>query len=184
MWNVSAIYGAALRGFAGVEKERPEAAAQILGAILRNVFIMDKGARESIINFEKGIGDVALTYENEVLVGQAAGQKYEYVIPRSTILIENPAALVDAYVDKHGVREAAEAFLDYLRSPESQRAFADYGLRPIDPEVARSVADKYPPVEDLWKIEFLGGWSRVTVEIFGPTGVYSRVFQETYRPAS
>ncbi|MCK7490632.1 MAG: hypothetical protein MZW92_01735 [Comamonadaceae bacterium] len=64
--------------------------------VLRNVSVMDKGARESIVNFEKGVGDVAITYENEVLVGRKAGQPYEYVIPQSTILIENPVAVVDA----------------------------------------------------------------------------------------
>jgi len=95
MWNICAMYGAAMRGFAGVEKNRPEAAGQLLSSVFKNVSVMDKGARESITNFEKGIGDIALTYENEVLVGQKVGQKYEYVIPRSTILIENPAAIVD-----------------------------------------------------------------------------------------
>ena len=75
---------------------------------------MDKGARESITNFEKGVGDVAITYENEVLVARIEGKEYDYVIPRSTILIENPVALVDKNVDKHGVREVAEAFVAFL----------------------------------------------------------------------
>jgi sulfate/thiosulfate transport system substrate-binding protein len=183
MWNIAAIYGAALRGFTGVEKERQESAGQFLSSVFRNVSIMDKGARESITNFEKGIGDVALTYENEVLVGQAAGQKYEYVIPRSTILIENPAALVDSYVDKHGVREVAEAFLEYLSRPESQRAFAEFGLRPVDPEIAKEVEPRYPAVQDLWKIDFLGGWPQVTKDIFGPEGVYTRIVQRLHRPS-
>ncbi|RPI25462.1 MAG: sulfate ABC transporter substrate-binding protein, partial [Acidobacteria bacterium] len=164
MWNICAMYGAALRGFAGVEKNRPEAVGQLLSSVFKNVSIMDKGARESITNFEKGIGDIALTYENEVLVGQKVGQKYEYVIPRSTILIENPAAIVDTYVDKHGVREAAEAFLEYLWSAEAQRAFAQYGLRPVDSSIAKEVERTYPPVQDLWRIDYLGGWPKVAKE--------------------
>src|SRR5262249_55949735 len=88
-WDIAAIYGAALRGYAGIPKGDPRAAREFLERVLRNVSIMDKGARESIANFEKGVGDVAITYENEVLVGRQAGQKYDYVIPRSTILIEN-----------------------------------------------------------------------------------------------
>jgi sulfate transport system substrate-binding protein len=87
-WNIAALYGAALRGHAGVPKDDPAAATQLLGSVFRNVSIMDKGARESITNYEKGVGDVAITYENEVLVGRQAGQTYDYVIPRSTILIE------------------------------------------------------------------------------------------------
>jgi sulfate transport system substrate-binding protein len=181
MWNIAGIYGAALRGFAGVERDKPEAAAAFLSSVFRNVSIMDKGARESITNFEKGIGDVAVTYENEVKVAQAAGQKYEYIIPRSTILIENPAAVVDTYVDKHGVREVAEAFLEFLWSTESQRAYAKHGLRPVDPAVAAEVQNSYPEVQDLWTIEFLGGWPRVIADIFGPQGVYTRVYQDIHK---
>ncbi|MFY9571449.1 MAG: sulfate ABC transporter substrate-binding protein, partial [Blastocatellia bacterium] len=98
-WNINAIYGAALRGFAGVEKNNKAAAQDFLQGVLRNVSIMDKGARESITNFEKGVGDVAITYENEVLVARQSGQTYDYVVPHSTILIENPAALIDKNVD-------------------------------------------------------------------------------------
>jgi sulfate transport system substrate-binding protein len=178
MWNINAIYGAALRGFAGVPKGDAAAAERFLRDVFQNVSIMDKGARESIMTFEKGVGDVAITYENEVLVGRQAGRKYDCVIPRSTILIQNPAAIVDASVDKHGSREAAQAFLEFLVSPEAQRAFSQYGLRPVDPEVAREVASKFPPVEDLWTIDELGGWDRVLKDIFGPDGVWPRVFAE------
>ena len=129
---------------------------------------MDKGARESITNYEKGVGDVAITYENEVLVGRQSGQTYEYVIPRSTILIENPAALVDKYVDQHGVRVVAEAFVSFLSSEEAQRAYAKYGLRPVDKKIAEEVKDQFPRVEDLWTIDFLGGWKKVSESIYGP----------------
>ena len=139
---------------------------------------MDKGARESITNYEKGVGDVAITYENEVLVGKQAGQAYEYVIPRSTILIENPAALIDKNIDKHGVREVAEAFINFLSTEEAQRAYAKYGLRSLDQKVAQEVKSQFPPVEDLWTIDYLGGWKRVTTEIYGPQGVYTRVIEE------
>jgi len=177
-WNVNAIYGAALRGFAGVEKDNGSAAHEFLKSVFHNVSIKDKGARESITNYEKGIGDVAITYENEVLVGRQGGQTYDYVIPRSTILIENPVALVDKYVDKHGVREAAEAFVNFLWSEEAQRAFAKYGLRPVDKAIAQEVKAQFQDVEDLWTIEYLGGWKKVAEEIYGPQGVYTKVVEE------
>ncbi|HYV04941.1 MAG TPA: sulfate ABC transporter substrate-binding protein [Blastocatellia bacterium] len=177
-WNINAVYGAALRGHAGVAKDDKAAAQEFLKSIFRNVSIMDKGARESITNYEKGVGDAAITYENEVLVAKQAGQTYEYAIPRSTILIENPVALVDKSVDKHGVREVAEAFVNFLWSEEAQRGFARYGLRSVDPKIAEEVKGQFPEVEDLWKIDYLGGWKRVTEDIFGPQGVYSRVIDE------
>lgn len=114
-WNINAIYGAALRGQAGVAKDDPAAAREFLKSVFRNVSIMDKGARESITNYEKGVGDVAVTYENEVLVGRQGGQRYEYVIPRPTILIENPVAVIDRNVDARGTREVAEAFVESKR---------------------------------------------------------------------
>ena len=177
-WNVNAIYGAALRGFAGLPKDDPGAATQFLRSVFRNVSIMDKGARESITNFEKGVGDAAITYENEVLVGRQAGQSYDCIVPRSTILVQNPVALVDKYVDKHGVRAVAEAFVDFLWSQEAQRAYAKYGLRPVDQVVSQETRPNYPAVEDLWTIDFLGGWKKVAYDIYGPQGVYTRIFAE------
>lgn len=174
MWNILALYGAARRGFVdGVPAGDDEAAAAFLLSVLNNVSVMDKGARESITNFEKGVGDVAITYENEVLVGQMNGEKYELVIPRSTILIENPVAVIDVYADKHGVRTAAEAFVAFLFTQEAQQIFAKYGLRPVDPQVASAVAEKYPPVEDLFTIEYFGGWKEASPAFFGENGIYT-----------
>jgi sulfate transport system substrate-binding protein len=174
MWNILALYGAARRGFIeGVPKDDEVAAQDFLLSVLNNVTVMDKGARESITNFEKGIGDVAITYENEVLVGQMSGQDYDLVIPRSTILIENPVAVIDAYVDKHGTRDVAEAFVDFLYTKDAQQIFAKYGLRSVDPEVASATADKYPQVEDLFTIDYFGGWKEATPAFFGEQGIYT-----------
>jgi sulfate transport system substrate-binding protein len=174
MWNVLGLYGAAKRGFVqGIAADDDAAANDFLLSVLNNVTVMDKAARESITNFEKGVGDVAITYENEVLVGQMSGQNYELVIPRSTLLIENPIAIIDAYVDKHGTRQVAEAFLAFLLSPEAQQIFAKYGLRSVDPGVAQATAAKYPPVEDLFTIEYFGGWAQATPAFFGEQGIYT-----------
>ncbi|MDD5390111.1 MAG: sulfate ABC transporter substrate-binding protein [Gallionellaceae bacterium] len=168
-WNVCALYGAAMRG-----NNDTTAATALLSDVLRNVTVMDKGARESMINFEKGVGDVAITYENEVLVGRKSGETYEYVVPRATILIENPVAVVDKYADKHGNRDLAEAFVAYLATPEAQHAFAEYGLRPVDAGVAKEVGKQFPAVRDLFTIRDLGGWGQVDKTLFGPAGVYER----------
>lgn len=180
-WNINALYGAALRGHvAGVPADDPAAAEEFLSRVFRNVRIMDKGARESITNFERGVGDAAITYENEVLVARLEGREYDYVIPSSTILIQNPVALIDRNVDAHGVREVAEAFVAFLHGPEAQRAFAEYGLRSVDESVAAETAAEYPPVEDLWTIDALGGWDRVATEIYGSDGRFTRAFEAVH----
>lgn len=179
MWNVLALYGAALRGQVdGVPGDDAEAAKEFLKAVLSNVTVMDDAARDSITNYEQGVGDVAITYENEVLVGQQAGNDYELVIPSSTILIENPVAVVDGYVDEHGTREVAEAFVAFLFTPEAQEIFANHGLRSVDADVAAATASQYPPVADLFTIEYFGGWPAARADIFGETGVFTTAIQE------
>jgi len=178
MWNVLGLYGAAKRGHVEGFTADDAGAQDFLLAVLQNVSVMDKGARESITTFEKGIGDVAITYENEVLVGQQAGVNYELVLPTSTIRIDNPVAVVDTYVDKHGTREVAEAFVDFLFTKEAQEIFAKHGLRSPDPEVAKSTADQYPPIEDLFTIDEFGGWSEATPTFFGDDGIFYKVFTQ------
>jgi sulfate transport system substrate-binding protein len=172
MWNILGLYGAAQRGYVEGYSADDAGAQEFLLAVLRNVTVMDKSARDSIVNYEKGIGDVAITYENEVLVGQQAGQTYELILPTSTMQIDNPIAIVDTYADKHGTREVADAFLDFLFSAEAQQVFAKYGLRSPDPAVAQATADQYPLIEDLFTIAHFGGWGEATPAYFGENGVF------------
>jgi sulfate/thiosulfate-binding protein len=175
-WNILALFGAALRGkIEGVPANDEAAATEFLKSVLKNVTAFDKGARESITNFEAGVGDVAITYENEALVGQQSGQDYEYVIPTSTILIENPVSVVDTYVDKHGTREVAEAFVQFLFTKEAQEVFAKHGLRSLDKDVAAATEAQYPPVTDLFTIgDQFGGWSEAGPKYFGDSGIYTQ----------
>ena len=178
MWNILGLYGAAQRGHVAGFTADDAGAQEFLLGVLQNVTVMDKSARDSIVTFEKGIGDVAITYENEVLVGRQAGQTYELVLPSSTIQIDNPIAVVDTYVDEHGTREVAEAFLDFLFTPEAQQVFAKHGLRSPDPEVAKTTAEQYPPIEDLFTISDFGGWKEATPTFFGDTGIFYKVLAE------
>lgn len=175
-WNILALYGAALRGeITGVAKNDPTAAANFLTAVLKNVKAFDKDGQTSFSNFEQGVGDVAIAYESQVLVAQKAGGTDVLVTPTSTLLIENPAAVVDTYVDKHGTRKAAEAFLSYLTSAPAQQIFADdTSSRPVDPTLKQSTTKNYPTVSDLWDISFLGGWTNVANTIFNTGGIYDQ----------
>ena len=178
MWNVLALYGAAQRGHVEGFTADDQGAQDFLLAVLQNVSVMDKAARESITTFEKGVGDVAITYENEVLVGQQAGINYELVLPSSTIRIYNPLAVVDTYVDKHVTRDVAEAFVDFLFTKEAQEIFAKHGLRSPDSAVAQATADQYPPIEDLFTIDEFGGWNEATPKFFGDEGIFYKIFAQ------
>lgn len=194
MWNVAAIWGAATRGKAGgapgdlapgdlapgdLAPGDFAAAEQLLSGILGNVKVMDKGARESMVTFENGVGDAAITYENEVLVAKQEGKAMDYVVPTSTILIENPVAVVDANVDAHGTRDLAEGFVAYLGTPEAQAAYAKYGLRPVD---AAAMPAGRPVVSDPFTVRDLGGWSALQEALFAKGAAYDRALATAQSP--
>jgi sulfate/thiosulfate transport system substrate-binding protein len=178
-WNLVAAYGAAMRGHAGNAKDDAAGAAGLIGDLLSNVIVFDKTARDSIKNFEAGNGDVAITYENEILTAQAADLEDEMVIPPSTVLIENPVAIVDEYVDKHCVREVAEAFVEYLHSEEAKALYTDVGhLRSTDFEEAKKGdGEKFAPIEDLFTVDELGGWEFFNAE-FESGGLFTDALEQ------
>jgi sulfate/thiosulfate-binding protein len=178
-WNIVGAYGAAMRGYAGVKKGDTAGTQALLAGIFGNVIALDKTARDSIKNFEEGNGNVAITYENEIFTAQNAGLEDEMVVPPSTILIENPAAVVDVNADKHCVQEVADAFVAYLHTPEAKEYYRTVGfLRPTDAKAAQA-GDKemgFPPVKDLFTVEDLGGWDTIDTEVFGSDGVFTQAF--------
>ncbi|MCU0479915.1 MAG: sulfate ABC transporter substrate-binding protein [Anaerolineae bacterium] len=197
-WNAMAAYGAAYRGFVDGYSAGEEGALQFLTAVYTDVLVMDADGRESFLTFERGIGDVAITYENEyyAAVNAGNGDLYEIVYPKSTILIENPIAVVDVYADKHGVREVAEAFVAFTYTPEAQAIFAESGFRPpyervITPSETEGEADvltlvptieldeeRFPPIEDLFTIDEFGGWKEVVPNFFGEDGIFTKMIAE------
>jgi sulfate/thiosulfate-binding protein len=166
-WNFLAAYGAQLD--AGRSEEE---ALEYIGALLDNIAVQDKSARESLNTFITGKGDAILAYENEMILMGQLGYDFEYVVPDSTILIENPVAVVNTSRNP----EEARAFLDYLRSPEAQRVFGERGYRPVVPEVREEF--DYPEPEGLFTIEDFGGWERADEEFFGPEGRITQVVEE------
>jgi sulfate/thiosulfate transport system substrate-binding protein len=178
-WNIVAAYGAALRGSAGVAEGDEAGSEKLLEGIFRNVTVLDRSARDSIKNFESGNGDVAITYENEVFTAQKAGLPDEMVIPPSTVLIQNPVAVVDKNAEQNCVAEVARAFVDYLHTREAQDLYAKVGyLRPIDPAAAaKGDGATFAPVKDLFTVDDLGGWDQLDEKVFGPSGEFTQAFK-------
>lgn len=193
-WNILGAVGAEQRGNVEGFDGSEESTAEFLRSLIGNIAVLDKDGRESFLTFERGIGDVAITYENEVYAGLLKGGEYEIVYPTSTILIENPVSLVDTYVDAHGTREVAQAFIDFLWSPDAQRVFAQNGFRPVNEEVATefgvNVADaepvdfgaliplSYPPVTDQFTIEQFTDWPTARSTFFGDEGLFTQIIAE------
>ena len=181
-WNIVSAYGAAERGKVDGVSEGDDAGAQeLLKGIFSNVTVLDKSARDSIKNFESGNGDVAITYENEVLTAQKAGLPDEMVIPASTVLIENPVAVVDKNAEDHCVKDVADAFVEYLHSDEAQEIYKTVGfLRPVDKEAAAAGDDdKFASIDDLFTVDDLGGWHSINEKVFGdPDGIFTKAFAE------
>ena len=179
-WNIVAAYGAALRGHVpGYAADDPAAAEKLLEGIFANVTVMDKSANDSIKNFESGNGDVAITYENEVLTANKAGLPDEMVIPPSTVLIENPVAVVDANAEDHCVKDVADAFVDYLFTDEVKDLYSSVGfLRPADRDAAaEDDGDMFPAIDDLFTVEDLGGWDQIDRDVFGDEGAFTTAFE-------
>ncbi|KHL96082.1 sulfate ABC transporter substrate-binding protein [Paenibacillus sp. IHB B 3415] len=175
-WDINAIYGAGLKLSEEQEGAKdPAAAKAFLESIHANVESLDKSGRASMAAFEYGVGDVIVTYENELLARIAQGVKYEVIIPQNTILIENPAAVVDKYADEHGTREASEALVDYLTTPEAQAVFAKFGFRPVNEQVYAEHESQYPVPVGLFDISYLGGWEEVRTTLYSKRGIWYQV---------
>jgi sulfate/thiosulfate transport system substrate-binding protein len=168
-WNVMAAYGA----WRKLGKTPKQSEDKLLN-LFRHVAVQDKSARDALNTFLSGKGDVLLTYENEAIAAQLAGQKAPYVIPRSTILIENPIAVLKNSDNK----EKAQAFIRFLKTPDAQQVFADRGYRPIVKSVFEKNKKKFPARPGLFTINQLGlgGWDKVQKSFFDPkSGVMARI---------
>lgn len=178
-WDINAIYGAGLKQ--SEEKngiKDPEFAKSFLKSIHTNVESLDKSGRASMAAFEYGVGDVIVTYENELLARIKKGIAYDIVVPKSTILIENPAAVVDKNTDKHGTRKIAEAFVAYLYTEEAQRLFVEHGFRAVNEKVAADTQDRYIVPAELFDISYLGGWSEVKASLYSKKGIWYQVLAD------
>jgi sulfate transport system substrate-binding protein len=191
-WNYLAAWGFALERALGTSLDELSslpadkvAAAQaeaekFVGELYRRVPVQDTGARAATNTFvQRGIGDVLLAWENEALLaGKEMGpDAFDIVRPSVSVLAEPPVALIDSVVDRKGTRAVAEAYLDYLYSPEGQDICARNFFRPTDPEVAARYGEQFPEIRLFTVDGVFGGWARAQAEHFADGGSYDKLFQ-------
>ncbi len=172
-WNFLALWGSVIK--TGGDEAK---ALDFTSKVYKNVPILTRDAREaSDVFFKQGQGDALINYENEIILAGQKGEKPTYTIPDVNVSIDNPIAIVDKNVDKHGTREVAEAFVKYLYTPEAQREFAKVGFRPVDATVAAEpeFAKKYPPVKTLFTAKDLGGWGEIQQKFFDDGAAFDKI---------
>jgi sulfate/thiosulfate-binding protein len=166
-WNVLAAYGSQLR-----EGRTPGAATDYLRRLFHNVVAQDSSGRNALNTFLSGKGDVLLTYENEAKLAQQEGKPVSYLIPKATLSVENPLALLK---QSQG-NAAAQAFSRFLYSKQGQEIWAQNGYRPVDHSVWERHKSEFPLRPQLFTVKWLGGWSRLTPQFFDPqNGIMARI---------
>ncbi len=157
-----------------------DAAKDFMKKLFKNVPVLDSGARGATTTFiQRGIGDVLLTWENEAFlaVNELGEGKFDIVVPPSSILAETPIAVVDKVVDKHGTRDLAQAYLEYLYSPVGQKLAAKHYYRPISPELAdpKDLA-RFPKLKLFTVNEQFGGWDKAQKDHFDDGGSFDQIY--------
>lgn len=156
---------------------KPADARALVQKIFANVPVFDGGGRAATTTFaQRNIGDALATFESEVnLIKGEFGDQFDVVYPKSTVLAENPVAVVDKVVDRKGTRKQAEAYLKFLWSDEAQAIAAKHQIRPRSPKLLAQYAKDFPKVVTFTVDEQLGGWSKVQKEHFDDGAIYDQI---------
>jgi sulfate transport system substrate-binding protein len=156
-------------------------AQEFVNALFKRVAVLDSGARGSTNTFvQREIGDVLLAWENEAFlaVKDLGSEKFEIVVPSVSIRAEPPVAAVDKYVEKHGTREIAEAYLQHLYSPQGQQLAAKHFYRPAVTELVSEDQRRQFTQVELFTIDAVfGGWDKAQATHFDDGGVFDQIYQ-------
>jgi sulfate/thiosulfate transport system substrate-binding protein len=166
-------------GYAQKKTNDPAQAKDFVSKLFRNVPVLDTGGRGATTTFvQRGIGDVLLTFENEVYLisKELGGDQFDVVYPSSSILAENPIALVDKVVDKHKTRAVAQAYLDFHYSEAGQEIAAQHFLRPRLESVASKHRNVFKQIDLFTVDEVFGGWKKAQQTHFADGGIFDQIY--------
>jgi sulfate/thiosulfate-binding protein len=178
-WNFLAAWG-----YGQKSSGSGQGALQFVTKLLRNVPVLDSGARGATTTFvQRGQGDVLIAWENEALLAtqKLGAGKFEIVTPSISILAEPPVAVVDANVDKHGTRPVAEAYLKFLYTPEAQEIIARNHYRPRNAQIAAKYARELKNIPLLSIDRHFGGWAKAQATFFNDGALFDQAFEAAKR---
>ncbi|MBU3724957.1 MAG: sulfate ABC transporter substrate-binding protein [Burkholderiaceae bacterium] len=173
-WNYLAAWGWALRQPGG----NNSSAQEFVKRLYANVKVLDSGARGSTTTFtQRGVGDVFISWENEAFLARKefGSDKFEIVTPSLSILAEPPVTVVDKVADKRGTRALANAYLEYLYTPEGQQIAAKHFYRPRDAKVAAQHAKQFVSIKLFTIDEVFGGWQNAQKTHFADGGIFDQI---------
>lgn len=173
-YSYLAAWGAIIRQGGDETKAR-----EFVTKLFRNVPILDTGGRGATTTFaQRGIGDVLLTFENEVFLikKELGGDDFEIIYPSTSILAENPVSVVDRVVDRRGTRDIAEAYLNFLYDDAGQELAARHHLRPRTPEILARYTSDFPALDLFGIDEIFGGWQKAQSVHFNDGGVFDQIY--------
>ncbi|MFL5822653.1 MAG: extracellular solute-binding protein, partial [Solirubrobacteraceae bacterium] len=159
---ILAAYGAQLK----LGKTPAQALDYVKTLLTKNVSVEDPSGSTAMATFTGGKGDVLLSYESEAIAAKKAGEDIDYVIPKQTILIQTPIAVIS----KSSHVKQAQDFVNWLWTPAGQTIWAQQGYRPVDSSVAARFSSTFPTPPELFTIDDLGGWKKVKEQFFGSSG--------------
>jgi sulfate/thiosulfate transport system substrate-binding protein len=172
-WNYLAAWAWAERQPGGNE----QTAKEFVRKLYANVPVLDTGARGALTTFaQRDIGDVAICWENEahLALREMRDSRFEIVVPSISVLAEPSVAVVDKVVLRRGTREVAQAYLEFLYTPEGQEIAAQNFYRPRNQEVAARYAAQFAQVS-LVGIDHFGGWKLVQKTHFATGGIFDQI---------
>ncbi len=176
-WNYLAAWGYA-RSLPGGSDAT---ARDFVARVFRNVPVLDTGARAATTTFvQRGIGDVLVGWENEALLAmeKVGRDQVAIVLPSVTIVAEPPVAVVDAVVNRRGTRRAAQAYVEFLYTPEAQEIAARHHFRPRNREALARRRSTFPEIRALTIDGDFGGWAAAQKTHFDEGGVFDQIFRE------
>jgi len=155
-------------------------ARELVGKIFKNVPILDAGGRGATTTFtQREIGDVLITFENEVnLVRAEFGDKFDVVYPATSILAESPVAVVDKVVDRRNLRKQATGYLNFLYSEEGQEIIAKHSLRPRSEKAFKKYNANFRQISLFSVDEVFGGWKAAQKKFFDDGGEFDKIYNK------
>ena len=155
-------------------------AKEFVGKLFKNVPVLDTGGRAATTTFaQRGIGDVLLTFENEVnLIKKELGDQFDVVYPSASILAENPIAVVDKYADKHNTRAVAQAYAEFHFSETGQEIAAQHDLRPRLESVAAKHKGQFKDLTLFSVDDVFGGWANAQKAHFADGASFDQIYSK------